>query len=223
MPLTVNDIVTHRVRVLLRDVDAGGIQWKDSELIGWFNEACSEIVRYRPEAGSVTENHSLVPGAKQTIPSSGSLLLEVVCNQDPSNGNSLGRVVRSVDRQTLDHEDLNWMFSAPTDVVYRYVASLTDPRSSYVYPPSNGNASTGLLIVYASPPEPVTELTDDFPLPDMYAAVAVNYICYRAFKKIIESDDMQQRADHFLMLFNQQVGATDQVMETKHSKFRQPV
>jgi hypothetical protein len=211
MALTVGNIITNRVRLLLRDIDTGGIQWKDTELIEWFNEACGEIARLQPESSSRTvELKPLLAGAKQTIPAGDSLLLEAVCN---SNAGVEGRAVRRVDRSTLDNEDPNWMKGAKTVEVFRYAASLTDPRTFYVYPPSSGAVGSGLSIVTSTTPIPVVTLAATCPLPDMYGAVIANYILFRAFAKLTESADAQQRAAQYLQLFDAQVGTTTNVME----------
>ena len=69
--LTVGTILTNRVRVLLRDIDDGGVQWRDPELLQWFNEACAEIARVRPEACSGTSTFMLKAGSKQSVAAMG--------------------------------------------------------------------------------------------------------------------------------------------------------
>lgn len=217
MALTANDILTDRVRVLLRDIDTGGVQWKDAELIAWLNDACSEIARVRPESASKTVDNPLDAGCKQSIPAGGTMLLEVVCNM---SGGTEGRVVRRVERSTLDNEDVNWMNASPQSEAYRHIASLTDPRSFYVYPPNDGTGE--LRLVFSAAPDVLTDLADSFPLPDIYAPAAVNYVCSRAFRKLTESSEAQVRANDYLTMFNNQIGSADQAMEGRNSKARQP-
>lgn len=214
--LTVGTILTERVRVLLRDTDDGGVQWRDPELIQWFNEACSEIARVRPEASSKTEVFPLELGARQTVTDSGvSRVLEIICNVI---GGEEGRTVRHAVRATLDNEDPNWMAGAKTAVVHRYCASLTDPRSFFVYPPSDGTGS--LLVVMGTAPSEVASLIDQFPLPSMYAAAVANYVLYRAFAKFTESESMQQRASSYYSLFTSQIGDTQSSMESNNAYSR---
>lgn len=221
MALTVGQILNQRVRILLRDIDEGGIQWRDPELIQWFNEACGEVARLRPESASKTvELSPLSAGAKQRIPVGNTLLLEAVCN---SAAGVEGRVVRRVDRSTLDNEDPDWMMGARTPTVYRYAVSLTDPRSFYVYPPSDGSVGSGLSIVTSSSPAEVASVTDAMPLPDMYAAVVANYVLFRAFAKLTESADAQQRSANYFQLFMAQVGESNQVMESNNATVRDPI
>lgn len=215
---TVGKILTERVRVLLRDIDEGGIQWRDGELIQWFNEACGEIARLRPESASKTiELTPLVIGSKQSIPTGHTLLLEAVCN---SAAGVEGRAVRRVERSTLDNEDPDWMKAAKTDVVFRYAASLTDPRTFYVYPPSSGTVATGMSIVTSATPTEVTTLADQCPLPTIYEAVIANYILFRAYAKLSEAPAHQQTSTGYLQLFNLQVGDSTQVLENRNAVMR---
>lgn len=215
--LTVGTILTDRVRVLLRDIDEGGVQWRDPELLQWFNEACAEIARVRPESCSSTESFNLAVGSKQSVASTGaSRLLEVICNL--VNGEE-GRAVRRVERSTLDNEDPNWMASKKTSTVFRYSASLTDPRSFFVYPPADGTGS--LLMVIGTTPNEVQGMMDDFPLPTMYAACVANYVLYRAFAKFTESEPMQARADSYYRLFTSQIGDTQASMEQNNAVTRE--
>ena len=217
--LTVETILTNRVRVLLRDIDEGGVQWRDPELIQWFNEACTEVARLRPEACSSTSTLSLVAGAKQSVAELGaSRVLEVICNMV---GEDEGRAVRRANRATLDNEDPNWMAGTKSDTVFRYCESRTDPRSYFVYPPSDGTGS--LMVVLGDSPEQVTELTDAFPLPSMYAACVANYILYRAFSKFTESEAMQARATGYYNVFMGQIGDTQSSMEQDNAATRDPI
>lgn len=219
--LTIGDIIESRVRILLRDVDDGGISHKDPELIAWANEGRSEIARIRPESSSASVNMSLVAGAYQTIPDGATLLLEVVANVDLPSG-AMTRAVRSVDRKTLEKENFNWPSEPPEDLVRRFMESSTDPRSFYVYPPHTGSASKGLKVVVGQAPEDVTAMTDPMGMPSIYAAPLANYILYRAFQKQLESPEAQKSAMNMLAIFNEQMGVTDRNQELRGAKNRQP-
>lgn len=217
--LTVGTILTNRVRVLLRDIDEGGVQWRDPELIQWFNEACAEIARVRPESCSSTETFNLSAGSKQSVAALGaSRVLEVICNMV---GEDEGRSVRRVERATLDNEDPNWMAATKTLTVFRYSVSLTDPRTFYVYPPTIGE--NGLMMVIGTTPAEVLSLDEPFPLPTMYAACVANYILHRAFGKFTESEGMQARAQSYYNVFTAQIGDTQASMESDNGVTRDPI
>jgi hypothetical protein len=219
MSLSVGSVITDKVRVLLRDTDEGGILWLDSELIEWLNEACLEIARMRPASSASTLDFSPTAGALQTLPTQAILLLEAICNQ---TSGVEGRAVRRVERKDLDNEQPNWRSSTKTDMVMRYASSSTDPRTFHVYPPSTGSANAGLVLVMGVTPTVATALTDDFPLDDIFAPTAANYVLYRAFHKQLESQASQQRAGDFLAMFNAQMGSTDSTLENRGAEQRQP-
>ncbi len=219
MALTIDTILTQRVRRLLRDIDDGGVQWLDPELIEWTNEALAEVARVRPEASSETMDTVLNAGARQSIPEGATLLLEGICNVELPGG-AEGRIIRRIDREDLDRENLDWMTDTPDSVVKRYVQSKSDPRSFYVYPPHTGDTSKGVRLVVSTAPAPVTALSDTFPLPDIYAAPVANYVLSRAFGKQIENPESQARSDKFLKICYEQLGVTDKSMEQRGATTR---
>ena len=220
MTMTVDELLTAKVRVLLRDTDEGGILWGDAELIMLANEACLEVARIRPAASSSTMNLSPVAGALQSLPDGGIMMLEIVCNH---NNGVEGRVVRRAERADLDNEMPNWRSSTKKSVALRYSASTSDPSTFHVYPPSTGAADAGLVVVASVEPTKVTALTDLFPLEAIYSGPVANYVLFRAFMKLVESDAAQKRAADFLQLFNSQMGISDKSFEGRNATQRQPV
>lgn len=225
MAVTVRHIIEDRVRRILRDIDTGGVLWLDAELLSWYNEALSVLLSDRPESSSLTETLPLAAGALQRIPAGGSRLLEVICNM---SGLAEGRVVRRVDRSDLDNENLNWMEAAQSAVIFRYAPSLTDPRTFYVYPPSNGTSSE-IRIVFAAPPEKLlhsssaeidASLDTAFQLPAEYEAMVANYILHRAFAKMAEKPEMEQRSISYLNMYKAGVQGQNMSMEQNNAVTR---
>ena len=201
MALKVSDIITN-ARRLLQDTDSGGIRWVDNELIGWLNEGSAEIGRIHPESSARNTDVALLTGTKQTIPSDGTQLLDVIRNVGPLG--EPGRVVRIVDRRVMDNERPDWHFDSPSADVKRYIFNENDPLTFYVYPPNTGAGK--LTIVYAAAPERVVELNDPLPIRDIYFAAACNYICYRAWQKQIDDQEAQGKSILFKQLFDQAMG-----------------
>ena len=221
MALTVGDIITGLVRPLLVDVSTTN-RWGDPELILYFNDGCREIARLRPEVTATLVDIPLVAGAVQSLPAGYLMMLEGICNQDPSTGNAVGRVIRRVKRSTLDTESPDWMSAAPAAVVRRYVVSLTTPRTFYVHPPSDGGVTAGIKAALSGPPAKVTALIDVVPIPDTYGAALTNYVVFRAFKSLIESPEAQNRAESYASIFYTQLTSSDAVMEGRNAKVREP-
>lgn len=201
MAVSVQTIINN-ARVLLQDTDAGGIRWVDAELIAWLNEATAEVVRIHPEANSKNTDLALVSGTKQRIPNDGVQLINVVRNVGPLG--EPGRVVRLIDHNILNNERPDWHTDPVQPVVTRYTFDPKDPFTFYVYPPNNGTGK--VTLVYSGAPEVVNQLTDNLPVPDIYAAPVVNYICFRAWLKQVGDQVSEQRAASYLALFNNAMG-----------------
>lgn len=219
MALKVSDIIAKAVRVLLRDTDEGGIQWTDPELIRWFNEACSEVARLLPESSSVTGFHPFVAGTRQSVPAGATMLLEVLYNA--VDADTPGRVIRRVERHTLDNERPSWHMDEAKATALRYMVSLTDPRTFHIYPASD--ATGGCIMTYAIAPNAVASGDEALPLPDIYQALLVNYICYRAWLKMLEQQGAQEKSDAYYALFVQGIQASGGSLEMKNAKVRDPI
>lgn len=215
MPLTVADVITP-VRVLLNDTDTGGIRYLDAELFGWLNDAVRTVCIDKPEATARTATHPLTAGTLQTLPNDAHAFLEAVCNM---NGSAAGRVVRHVPRHILDRENPAWHQSTATVEAMRYATTENDPRAFYVYPPNTGTGH--LRIIYSAVPPIVDALVDPLPLPDVYAPMLVNLVCYRAHLKNQQDPDSLARASAYLDQYNSLVGKkinTDSVNDLNTSQ-----
>jgi len=201
MAISVQKIISN-VRVLLQDTDAGGIRWVDSELIAWLNEATAEVVRIHPEANSKNTDLALIAGTKQRIPDDGVQLINVVRNVGA--GGTPGRVVRLIDHNIMNNERPEWHMDPQQASVTRFTFDQKDPFTFYVYPPNTGTGK--VTLVYSGAPAPVAVLADNLPIPDIYAAPVVNYICFRAWLKQVGDQVSEQRAASYLALFNQAMG-----------------
>ena len=200
MPLLVSDVITP-VRVLLNDTDAGGIRYLDAELFGWLNDASRTVCVDKPEATSKTVSHPLVAGTLQSIPADAHAFLEAICNM---NGAAPGRVVRHVPRHILDRENPGWHQALAAVEAVRYATIENDPRRFYVYPPNTGSGS--LRIVYSAAPTPVASLSAALPLPDIYAPMLIDLVCYRAHLKNQQDPESLARAREYLDHYNSLVG-----------------
>lgn len=219
MSIKVKDILS-RVRVLLQDRDEGGIRWLDDELVGWFNEAMAEITRLHPESSAVNKVFQLVAGTKQSIPSGGTMLLQVVRNFTTES--LAGRAVKLVDREIMDRENPDWHTDTAKTTVLRYVFDPLDPRNFYVYPPQPTTAMGYLEVIYSTVPdevtvaEVITDNTATFPLPAIYLSQAINYVCYRAYQKNLNDADALARSQEFYTLFNNGVQSTESVKQPRN-------
>lgn len=206
MAYTVQDAID-RARVLLQEVlfegELDGVAWTNAELLMWANDAIAEIVRLAPYAYSKPITVPLKAGALQELPEGVSLLLEGVCNVTADGED--GRAVFKATRRAVDGEDPNWRSMPKTQIVRRCILSGSAPRTFEVYPPNDG---TGYLrLICTSDYAPVVA-TDALPIPAVYLAAVVNYICYRAFGKEQENADAVSKSADFYQAFAGAVNGT---------------
>lgn len=185
MPVTTVGTVVRNAKLILQEVTEAGTRWTNEELIGWLNESYQAITQAKPDASSINADLALVPGTKQTIPSNGLRLLEVVRNTaEQSNG--MGILVAT--RRSIDQTRRSWHRDSSSYSIEQYMFDDLDPTHFYVYPPARSGAK--VEIIYSSVPSPhdtsggLAAVEDDtIGLPDAYAAVMTDYILYRAYSK----------------------------------------
>lgn len=185
MPNITTTSVIAKVQTILHDTT--GIRWPDAELLGWLNDGQREIVLYKPNAYVKTATTALVSGTKQTLPSDGVQLIDVVRNVP-------GRAIRIAMREILDSITPNWHGAAAATEVVHYMYSMLNPKIYYVYPPNNGAGSVEL--VYGAAPNDATS-NGTITVDDIYMTVLIDYMLYRAYSKDSEfSADPNRAAAH---------------------------
>lgn len=207
----ISDLLT-RVGVLLRDVEHR--QWETPELISWYNESLTEIVRIRPEAHSLMVAQALVAGAVQPLPADGIQLLRVsLCKMS-------GKAPRRILMETMNTSAPSWQTDTSMAAVKRYVLDEDNPRQYFVYPP---NDATGLIdLVYSANPIVATVVGDTFSLPAIYETVVVNYILFRAFGKLSEDHTNSSQAGNYYSMFAEAMGITDIISKKKFLVTKEP-
>jgi len=157
--------------------DTSQVRFPQSELMTFLNDAQREIVLHRPDAKTVNGNMTCVSGSKQSIPSTGLRLIDVVRND-------AGRAITQIDRKILDETLPNWHNTAAdaTKKVEHFVYDPADPKNFYVYP--NATSSMGIEIIYSTAPSDISYTsTVTITLDDIYANAILDYMLYRAYQK----------------------------------------
>ena len=185
-----------------------GVRWTTAELVKWINEAQLQIVQIYPPANSKNVSLTLVPGTKQTLPTTAILLIDVVRNMG-ATGTVPGKIIRVTTRESLDSADPNWHASAPTNVVSNYVYNPADPTHFYVYPPQP-SAPTSIEVIYSAVPA-VVVADGALGLQDQYATAVLEYALYRAFSKDAEVAASRDRASAHFQAFRTAMGAADSI------------
>jgi len=200
--MKVLDVIS-RVRSILNDADATGYRWTDQELIDAVNDAQGVIAIYRPDCFSVNQVITLVAGSKQSIPSPGYRLLDVIRNI-ALNGTSPGRSIRPTDRDTLDAFDPYWHTNAQKGEIKNSVYDERSPTVFWVNPPAI--VGTKIEIMYAKRPTALTAANDDLAIADSYFEGVLMYVLFRAYAKEADFAGNAQLASSYLSLFASMMG-----------------
>lgn len=197
----VNTLVANAA-VLLQDPT--NVRWPTAELIQWLNDGQREIAAFKPNAFVKNETVQLAAGSKQTLPAAGISLIDVVRN-NVSGGGTPGTAIRAVNREILDAQIPDWHTSAKAAATVKHFAyNPLDPKTYYVYPPTNsGNVYVDLIYV-ASPTDASAGGT--ITIDDVYAAALLNYVMYRAYSKDAEYAANAGLAKAYYDAFQAQLG-----------------
>lgn len=202
---TVGGIVGRAKQVLQETGE--GIRWKDSELIGWLNEAYIAVATMRPDAHSVTGSLTLERGARQSLPSDGLIVLDVLSGSD-------GRAPRPATRRMLSTMRPGWQNEKPGRRLEFYVLDPEQPQDYWLYPPAEKGSHAE--VTYAVTPEQhdTGRLADVSGRPlsvsDRYATALLDFVLYRAFSKDAETQaNFQRSQSHYKAFAGMMSGKTE--------------
>ena len=196
--------IIDKAEIILQDTT--NARWPSDELLGWLNDGQREIVLQKPDSYAQNEAMELSSGTKQSIPSGGIQLIDVIRNMG-ADGSTAGNVVRLIDRRILDDQNPDWHSEEQDTSIEHYCFDDRDPKRFYVYPPADG--TTQLEIVYASAPTSVSETTGTITLDDIYSNALLDYILYRAYLKDAGYTANNQRAMSAFRSFMASLGKLD--------------
>jgi hypothetical protein len=189
--------IINRVRTQL--IDTGGSQrWTDAELILWIGDGERTIVSAVPWAYQKLTTMSLVAGTKQTLPSDGNSLIEIVRNL--TGGGVPGAPCVMVDRAVLDRQYSDWHLAANANIsVTAYTYDLNNPQVFYVFPYNTGGGS--VEINYSVMPVDLVLTSDNIHVRDIFATALVDYVLFRAHQKDSDYAAGQALAANYLQSF----------------------
>jgi len=200
--------ILDRASIILQDNT--NVRFPNDELLKFFNDAQKEVVLHRPDANMQNAAFTPIDGSKQTIPTSGLRLIDVVRNVG-------GYAVTQIDRKILDETLPNWHNTVQnaTKKVEHFVFDPADPKTFYVYPKAI-EASDSLEIIYSAAPTDIAISNFDtdttlISLDDIYANCILDYILYRAYQKDSEFAGNAQRSMMHYQGFANALGVKTQV------------
>jgi hypothetical protein len=200
--MKVSDVIS-RARNILLDSDATSYRWSNAEMIDYINDAQRLVAVYRPDSCSASTVQTLSAGSKQSIPTGGFRLLDVVRNM-ASDGTTPGRAITITARDTLDRFDPNWHTATNQSAVKHFTYDERIPGQFFVYPP----VSSGVKVetVYSKYPSAVSATTDDLTVQDSYFEALINYLLFRCYSKETDFAANAQLASSYLSLFASVLG-----------------
>ena len=205
MPITAQSVIKRCVETLQ---DPTSIRWPVAELVRYLNDGQREVVLHRPDAMRKSAAVALVAGTRQTIPSDGLKLIDIVRNTGGTK-----RAVRQVNREILDAQTPGWHGLAGATEILHFMFDARDPTAFYVYPPAG--ASSSVEILYAASPADMTEpasgalygaVTGNISIPDIYGNALQDYILFRAYAKDSEYAGNAARAQNHYTVFANSLG-----------------
>ena len=205
MPITAQSVIQRCVETLQ---DPTSIRWPVAELVRYLNDGQREVVLHRPDAMRKSAAVALVAGTRQTIPSDGLKLIDIVRNTGGTK-----RAVRQVNREILDAQTPGWHGLAVATEILHFMFDARDPTAFYVYPPAG--ASSSVEILYAASPADVIEpasgalygaVTGNISVPDIYGNALQDYVLFRAYAKDSEYAGNAARAQNHYTVFANSLG-----------------
>lgn len=206
MSITAQSIIQRCVDALQ---DPTSIRWPVAELVRYLNDGQREVVLHRPDAMRKSAAVTLVAGTRQTIPSDGLKLIDIVRNTGGTR-----RAVRQVNREILDAQTPGWHGLTGVTEILHFMFDARDPTVFYVYPPASASGAS-VDALYASAPADVAEpspgslytaVTGNISVPDIYGNALHDYIMFRAYSKDSEYAGNSARAQAYYSLFANSLG-----------------
>lgn len=196
--------IIDRAAIIIQDET--GTRWPSDELLKWLNDGQREIVMLKPDSYAQNESMALAAGTKQSLPTAGIALIDVVRNMGV-DGSTPGKVIRRIDRRILDDQHPDWHEETPSAEVGHYAFDQRDPKHFYVWPPADG--TTQVEIIYSASPTEISDPANTITLDDVYANALLDYILYRAYSKDADYAGNAQRAISARASFMASLGLQD--------------
>ena len=160
--------------------------WTEETLLDYVNLTQRRIVSLAPQANPITAIMKLASGTKQSIPSGGIALINVIRNID-TNGITPGMAITPSLKNIIAFYDLNWSIATPVQQIYNYMPSTADKTIFYNYPPSDG---TGYVQLEFSQVPPIINYEEDgdwenalIGVKEQYIDALINGMLALAYKK----------------------------------------
>lgn len=173
-------------RDALQDTASGNYRWTEAELLRYVNGSTRQILLLLPESNPVEYLFTTVAGSRQTLPTDGIKFIKATHNY---GGGARTTVIKYVEEDVLNSLLADWpsdttpVLPGTTSTWFQHYSH--DPREPKIFSlyPAPDIAGRQLYIVYSQMPTKLTAKGQTYPLDDVYANAAIEYIVYRALTK----------------------------------------
>lgn len=187
------------------------VTWTEADLTGYLNSALRQLVLVRPDVSSSTENITLNPGTKQSIPITALRLLDIVRNMG-ADGATPGKPIWSIPEKTLNSYRPTWHSETGKSVIKNFVYDEDEPKTFYTYPPVHAVTTVIVEAKFSVMPAEITDVTvDSIPVDDVYEGPLREWMLYRAYSKETDSTESRDLARQHEKSFYQSLGIKTQV------------
>ena len=204
-----------RVEATLQDT--ANVRWTEAELLNYVNDGKREIANLAPSSTAYHANIALAVGTKQTLPSDGLKIIDVVRNMSAAGASATGkRTVRLVSKDIIDTQDPDWHDPTVTGdathstIIKHFMFDDNDPLNFYVYPGA-ASTSTFIEVIYSQRPTDLANTSATIAVPDNYSNALIDYCLFRAFTKDSENAGNATRAATHYQLFTVSVTGKAQI------------
>lgn len=173
--------------------DPSYTRWTQAELVRYFNDGVKALIMLRPDTCAMKSTITPVAGARQQLPDAAISLIDILGNASGSQGG-----ISKVDIHVLTASSRDWQSGTQSATALHYMYDLTDPRTYYLYPPSNGSGSIDLVHSYF--PTDATYATS-VPLVANWTNTLTKYVLARAYAKDAEFGGVQSLAASYMADF----------------------
>ncbi len=186
--------------------DTNFITWTSAELLTYLNSATRRVCLLRPDASSSVESIQLVPGTKQTIPTTSRRLLDIVRNLG-ADGATVGKAITTIETRDMDLYDPNWHKKTAKTYVDHYMYDEETPDVFFVTPPVHAITNVYIEMKLANNPLVLTDsATENIPVNDIYRPAIEHWMLYKAYDKETDSENSVAEAKFHFQAFNMLFG-----------------
>lgn len=168
---------------LLSDKVENHRRFSKQDILSFINEACWQIVEFKPESKATLKTIPLEMGVMQSIPEEGYQFLSAEMNILP--GGFPGDTVSELNLKELSSIVPDWPMHSPSDKVENFMKISDNLKQFYVYPPNTGLGELQVTFSSLHDEIKIEDLDSDpetpLPLGSGFKACVVDYCLFRCY------------------------------------------